>query len=121
MRTWFKFEIWKIFSRPVWGHDHMLVAGHVAMTLAGFALTPLVFRKFGWGYGVYVLCVLAIPTISSKDLVGMGRYILAAFPLFAVLGSLMAPRPRLSRVYLFSSAALLVILTSLFARWYYVS
>jgi hypothetical protein len=120
-RTWFKFEIWKIFSRPLWGPDKPLVAGHVVLTLAGFSLTPLVFRKFGWGYGIYVVCVLAIPTISSKDLVGMGRYMLAAFPLFAVLGSLLAPRPRLRWTYLLLSATLLVILTSLFSRWYYVS
>jgi hypothetical protein len=121
IRTWLKFEIWKIFSRPGWAHDQILVAGHVVLTLAGFALTPLVFRNFGWGYGVYVLCVLAIPSISSKDLVGMGRYMLAAFPLFGVLGTLLASRPRLRRTYLVSSAALLVILTSLFSRWYYVS
>jgi hypothetical protein len=119
--TWFKFEIGKIFSRPGWHRDQLRIAGHLFLTLGGFALIPLVFRKFGWGYGVYVLCVLAIPTISSKDLVGMGRYILAAFPLFVALGSLLAPRPRLLTLYLVSSATLLVILTSLFSRWYYVS
>jgi hypothetical protein len=121
MRTWMKFEIWKIFSRPLWTHDQMRVAGHAFLTLGSFALTPIVFRRFGWGYGIYTLCVLAVPSVSSKDLVGMGRYILAAFPLFAVLGSWLAPRPQLMRAYLVSSGAVLVILTSLFARWYYLS
>lgn len=119
--TWFKFEIGKIFSRPVWGREQLLIAGHALLTLGSFALTPLVFRKFGWGYGVYVLCVLAIPTVSSKDLVGMGRYILAAFPLFAVVGSLLIAHPRGLRVYLVVSGALLVILTAMFSRWYYLS
>jgi hypothetical protein len=119
--TWFKFEIGKIFARPVWGFDQLLIAGHAFLTLGAFALTPLVFRRYGWAYGLYTLCVLAIPTISSKDLVGMGRYILAAFPLFAVLGSLLAPHPWRLRVYLASSATLLLLLTSLFCRWYYLS
>ncbi|HEY6560738.1 MAG TPA: mannosyltransferase family protein [Polyangiaceae bacterium] len=121
IETWLKFDILYAFLSPHWHGDHLRIATHLFLTLSGFALTPVVFRRFGWGYGVYTLCVLAIPAISSKDLVGMGRYMLAAFPVFAALGLQLAPRPWLLRTYLAASAMLLVIMTSLYSRWHYLT
>ena len=49
------------------------------------ALVPAVFKRVGWGYGVYCLVVLALPALSSKDFQGMGRYAIAAFPVLVPL------------------------------------
>ena len=47
---------------------------------------PAVARRFGWGYAGYVLVVMGIPLLGTKDFMSCGRYLLAAFPVFAVVG-----------------------------------
>jgi hypothetical protein len=94
---------------------------HPVVTVAALALVPLVFRRFGWGYGVYCLLVVALPALSTKDFFGMGRYVLAAFPCFAVAGELVADHPRVRAWVLGASGAGLVVLTSFFARGSYLS
>jgi hypothetical protein len=84
-------------------------------------LTSRVGRKFGWGYAVYVVVVLAIPLVGSKDFQGIGRYCLAAFPAFAVMGQCLADRRRLATGVLIVSALGLGLLSSGFARGAYVS
>lgn len=61
------------------------------------ALTPLVYRKLGIAYAVYALGILAIP-LSSGTYVGMNRYALPAFPVFAILGSYLSHRALLGIV-----------------------
>jgi hypothetical protein len=51
----------------------------------------------------------------------MGRYVLGAFPLFALAGIVLAERPRLRIPVLAASAALLVVGTYGFARDWYLS
>ncbi len=91
------------------------------LTLGALALVPLVVRRFGWGYAVYCLAIVALPAISTKDFQGMGRYLLAAFPLFAVAGDLLDGRHRVRAAVVAASAAGLVLATSLFARGYYLT
>ena len=43
-------------------------------------------RRFGWGYAAYAAVVIAIPIIGTKDFMGTGRYVLAAFPVIAAAG-----------------------------------
>jgi hypothetical protein len=47
-------------------------------------------RAFGWGYLSYSLVALVVPLIGTKDFMGTGRYVLAAFPVFAVAGMILA-------------------------------
>ena len=92
------------------------------LLLLGFlALAVLVFRRLGWGYGLYTLAVLAIPLVATKDFQGVGRYLLAAFPCFAVGAGLLVDRPALRRTWLVASGALLVAWAFAFGRGYYVS
>ncbi len=49
-------------------------------------------RLFGWGYLAYCVVVLAIPIIGTKDFMGTGRYVLAAFPVIAAAGEFLATR-----------------------------
>jgi len=82
---------------------------------------PLVFKRFGIGYGVYSLLIIGVAAFSTKDFFGMARYALAAFPVFAVAGELLAERVRLRAAALLVSASGLVLLSSLFARGSYLS
>jgi hypothetical protein len=92
-----------------------------ALALVGaLVLVPLVVRHLGWGYGAYVLTLLLIPLLGTKDFQGVGRYVLAAFPCFAVWGNRLHERPRWRLGWLGASAALLLLLSSAYARGYYV-
>jgi hypothetical protein len=51
----------------------------------------------------------------------MGRYLLGAFPAFAIVGSLLADRPAVRRWVLPLSAVVLVVYTGMFANGRYIS
>jgi hypothetical protein len=121
--TWFKVDFFdRLADYPhdgVWYTTGLVVQALLALGL--LALTPRIVRKFGWAYAVYVVVVLAIPLVGSKDFQGIGRYALAAFPAFAVLGDHLAYRRRLGLGVLAVSAVALGVLCSGFARGAYVS
>jgi hypothetical protein len=60
------------------------------MVLIALLLRRRVWRLFGWGYLAYSVVVLAIPMIGTKDFMGTGRYVLAAFPVIAAGGHVLA-------------------------------
>jgi len=88
--------------------------------LGALVLVPLVVRRLGWGYGAYVLTLLLIPLAGTKDFQGAGRYALAAFPCFALIGSHLASRTGPRVVWFVASGGLLLLLSSAYARGYYV-
>jgi hypothetical protein len=91
------------------------------LLVAGLVAIPWVVRRFGVAYGVYVGLVLAPALLGSQDFQGAGRYLLAAFPVFALAGAILADRPPLRRVAVPISIVLAVVLTSFYARGYYVA
>lgn len=89
-RTWFKV---RFFSLLFGGHLSVLrLAPQALGVLTGLALSPAVARRFGWGYGAYVVAVIGIPAIGTGDFMGTGRYVLAAFPVFALVGEWLSVR-----------------------------
>jgi hypothetical protein len=52
---------------------------------------------------------------------GIGRYALAAFPVFALVGLHLRSRPRLARLGLTASGVSMVMLSTLFARGFYLA
>jgi hypothetical protein len=64
--------------------------------LAAVLLLRTVWRRFGWGYTAYAVVSLAIPIIGTKDFMGSGRYVLAAYPVLAAAAVVLtdARRPR---------------------------
>ena len=93
------------------------------LCLGTLLLLPRVRRRFGWGYAIYTAVVVAMPIYGTKDFMGVGRYLLAAFPAAAVLAELMTQklsRPT-RRVVLFLSAALLVVGIALYGLGFEVS
>jgi Gpi18-like mannosyltransferase len=94
---------------------------HPVLTLGALALVPRVFRRFGYGYGTYALLIVLVPAVSTKNFFGMGRYLLAAFPVFAVAGELLIERPRLAAVVYATSGLGLVALTAAYSAGRYLS
>ncbi len=123
LRTWLKVRFFEDLAgmpdRPVLGAVSYLA--HPVLTVAGLALVPRVFRRFGYGYGVYALLMVLVPALSTKNFFGMARYLLAAFPIFAVAGELLAERPRLARAVYPVSALGLLVLTAAYSQGLYLS
>ena len=120
--TWFKVHWVKAMWNGPWTNGHF---GHLFInavaTVVTAAFIPLVFRRLGWGYGVYVVIAVLATAAATKDFVGMGRYSLAAFPCFAVAADVLFRRPRLAWAVLGVFAVCLLILTELHARGTIVS
>jgi hypothetical protein len=119
--TWFKRDFFAQLGRnPARFYTHGLVIQALFGLLALLSV-PTVVRRFGWRYGAYLVVLLLIPAIGSQDFQGLGRYLLGAFPAFAVLGSVLADRAALRRLLLAASALVLVTFTALFANGRYLS
>lgn len=93
------------------------------LTFGAIALLPRVLRQLGVGYAAYAAIAIGLPFASSSEFLGMGRYVLAAFPCFAVAAGLLRQRPRalVRGAVLAASALLLALFSTLFIRGYYLS
>ncbi|HLK99124.1 MAG TPA: mannosyltransferase family protein [Myxococcaceae bacterium] len=120
-RTWAKVRWAQSFSWGMKGDDFLRLAGHAAFSVGALALVWPTVKRLGWGYGLYSLAIVGLPTLSSKDFMGMGRYLLAAFPLFLTLALLLRERPRLRLAVMALSAVLMVALAAAYGAAHYVS
>ena len=120
-RTWFKVRFFEDLSTARPSLAAIAYLAHPVLTLAGLALVPRVFRRLGWGYAAYALLVIAMTGLGTKNFFGMARYVMAAFPCFAVAGELLVERPRIAAAAYAIGGAGLVILTVTFGRSYYLS
>jgi hypothetical protein len=80
--TWFKGPFVGTLVHGIWD-DAVLLVPQALACLAAVLLVRTVWRRFGWGYAAYTVVSLAIPIIGTKDFMGSGRYVLAAFPVMA--------------------------------------
>lgn len=136
-RTWFKITWFQqIKNLPGWFTEWLhhgdaatfeKVQYAVTVILQGLfvlgflALAAMVWRRFGWGYGLYCFAMLAIALVGTKDFQGTGRYLLATFPCFGVLAGLLADRRTLRWTWWIVSGALLLLWSFAFGRGYYVA
>ena len=104
-----------LFDPRVYG-DPWLVAGSVIGMTALVALSWRLLRPSTATAGT----VLLVATASSGTLVSFPRYALALFPAFLVLGALGAHRG-VHLGYLIAAGILGVLLTAMFASWYWVA
>ena len=120
-RTWFKLDLLAaLHGSP----DRRYAYGCLfqgLLALGTLLLVPAAAKRFGLRYGAYLLVLVAVPGVGSQDFQGVGRYLLAAFPAFAVVGAHLAERPGRARVALPASAALLLLGTAWFAHGLYLS
>jgi hypothetical protein len=118
--TWFKLAFFDHLRRsPPSAWVPLMV--QALMCLAFIAAVPAVSRRFGRGYGIYVLATAVVPAISTSDFMGVGRYLLPAFPVFALVGSALEPHRLAQRIVPVLGAVTLVAGTALFASGYYLS
>jgi hypothetical protein len=119
--TWFKLDFFdSLRSYPDWAYNWAILF-QAALAIGALLVVLAAARRFGWGYATYVIAVIGIPLIGSKDFQGIGRYLLAAFPLFAVAGELLVDRPRTKVAVLGASTVALLVWSSLYARGWYVA
>jgi len=122
LATWAKVSWFREMARAPYldpGHLHLL--GNAAVAVVAVALLPRAFARFGRAYGVYGAVLVVGAALSTRDFIGMGRYVLAAFPLFAAIGEAAARNPRLGRRALAAGAGLLLVLAFVHARGTLVS
>ncbi len=115
--SWFKIA----FFREADAEKLALGLFHAA--LIGLLLAALfrARRVLGLGYCVYAAVALAMPLVSSRDFIGLGRYALAAFPAFLAVDLVLADHPRVRKGVLFASFATLLFFMSKFATGRYVA
>lgn len=115
--TWFKIVyLGTLIKGPL--ENILLLTPQALVCLFAVLLLPRVWRRFGWGYTAYAVFVLAIPIIGTKDFMGTGRYVLAAFPVIAAAGDFLAERgPRWLRPVVLGVLAIgLITATFFYAR-----
>ena len=106
--------------------SHLVTTTAQGVLLAAVILSvPAVGRRFGWGYAIFVLAAAALPAGGVATFMGVGRYLIAAFPCFALLGSWLAEhseqRPALSRGAVAAAVILIGVMAGAFARGVYLS
>lgn len=118
-RTWFKLQF---FDLLLGGHAFVIRLFAPAIATMFFVVAiPFVWRRFGWGYGVYTAAVVLIPAMGSGDFQGMARYLMAAFPVFAWVAEWLA-RSTFRRVGALSVGALgLAFGAGAFATGFYLA
>ena len=119
--TWFKVDFFREMARFESVNACIVLAVNAAVTVVAIALLPRVVRRFGWGYGTFTILIVGLSALSTKNFTGMGRYLLAAFPCFAVAAELLEGRARLRTWVLVGSGVGLAAAASFFARAYYLS
>jgi hypothetical protein len=120
-RTWAKVRWFQGFSPYMTLGDGLRLVGHAVCCAGALALVWPTVRRLGWGYGLYAAVAVGLPALSSKDFMGMGRYSMAAFPLFLTFALLLQARPRLRTGVLATSALLLLALATAYGAGAYVS
>ncbi|MDQ6726768.1 MAG: hypothetical protein M3066_11475 [Actinomycetota bacterium] len=119
--TWLKFQFFHDVADLRSPRAWVLFMAHPVLTVGAACLVPRVFKRFGAGYGIFTLLLIGVSAVSTKNFFGMARYLLAAFPCFAVLGELLVERPALRRWAVPVSGVGLVALTAVFGTGYYLS
>lgn len=121
-RTWLKVDFaGTLIKGPL--EDVLLLTPQAVASGIAVLLIPRVRRLFGWGYATLAAGVLAIAIIGTKDFMGTGRYALAAFPVMAAAGDVLATRSKrwLVPLALGISGTGLVVATFFYSRGYAVS
>jgi hypothetical protein len=119
--TWLKFQFFRDVADLRSPRAWVLYMAHPVLTVAAACLLPRVYRRFGAGYAVYAALLIGLSALSTKNFFGMARYLLAAFPCFAVVGEALAERPAVRRLALPASGVGLVALTAVFGTGYDLS
>lgn len=120
-RAWFKLELVDLLIRRPTKFGTLISIAHGVIAVSALALALPTWRRWSKAYALYVLLAVGIPALSSKDFMGLGRYVIAAFPVFLTLALLLEGRPRLRVAWMAASLVGLIALTAAFAADRYVA
>lgn len=113
------FRYIKIFlTVPLTNYDFWIALLETISFSAVFITLLLNYKKVRLSYSLFSLLVIIAPTLTST-LSSMPRYILAAFPIFIILGC--SENKFIKYLLLSISLVLLTVLTALFSRGYFVA
>jgi Gpi18-like mannosyltransferase len=110
----------RVFQRGSYA-DLFLPAFHLILAVGFLALAVPTRRLLGLGYAIYVVAVIGLPLLVSRDFIGLGRYCMAAFPCFVALALRLEHRAQARKVWMVASALLLALMVSEFAIGHYIS
>jgi hypothetical protein len=119
--SWLKLPWFKAVFHEGNAEVKLRLCVHALLTGVALALVVPTFRRLGWGYGAFCAVIVGIPTVATKDFMGMGRYLLSAFPLFVTLALLLREHPRVRQGLWAVGAVSLVVLSAAFALDHYIS
>lgn len=89
LKAGFYQDVFSRFShKPTLQVANLLVGS--TLTILTLLLVPMLRRRLGPGYSAYVLATVAIIWMGFFDFIAAGRYLSAAFPVFAVCGAWLA-------------------------------
>jgi hypothetical protein len=108
--TWLKVPWFQMLFPRVAPLVAVRLVGHALATVTGLALVIPMRKRLGWGYAAYCAVALGIPAVGTKDFQGLGRYLIAGFPVFLVAASYLVARPAWRRAWLVTSAITLGLL-----------
>lgn len=120
LSTLLKVPAWRTLASGNYGLDWWRALAQGLVTLLAAASIPLIWRRLGSAYAIYVALLVVVPVATSADFTPMGRYLLAAFPMFAAAG-LVLERRRWLLVLAPVSVIGLVYFASMFSRWYLIT
>lgn len=119
--SWLKMDLWHRLATHWKDMGAAYRVFHAGLTLLAFLLLWPTVRRLGLGYGVYAALAIGIPAVSSKDFHCMGRYLLAAFPVFLTAALWLEPRPKLRTLWRVGSFLAFLFLAYRFSRGDYVA
>jgi hypothetical protein len=119
-KTWIKYSFFADVIRGDRSYGLRLVVQALLCLLFLIAI-PFVYKRLGAAYAIYTAIIVVIPLIGTSTFQGFGRYLLGAFPVFALGGEVLADRMRAQRIVLGLSGVGLLVLASFFGRGYYLS
>lgn len=91
--SWFKVEFFKALRHPIGPMHVVRLLTHAAITVVALLLVIPTKKLLGWGYALYSLAAISIAAVSSHDFHGLGRYVMAGFPVFLTAAALLRERP----------------------------
>jgi Gpi18-like mannosyltransferase len=121
LRTWLKITWFETVSTTQSRWVALRLVGHMLLAVYALVLAVPTRKYLGWGYAVYIAAAVGIPAISSKDMHGLGRYVIAAFPCFVTLALMMRGSRRLPVLWVAVSSVVLLLLAAAFGATAFVA
>jgi hypothetical protein len=116
-----KLQYLDAFNQGFDGRHLATTTAQALLVVGALLLTGAVGRRFGWGYAAFTLSLAALPAITVSTFMGSGRYLLPAFPIFALLGEWLARRRLALAAWIAIASVSLATMAYGFARSWYLT